>query len=105
MQKPAKFLMNDFGLFFHADEILIHKPDNQFIIPLSEIHRIEWTDEVIGNTYFLGEVTEKRIYAVEISPEIIEEQDPFYFLPIRKLLETLAPELFQLVCKAKQLFN
>jgi NAD+ diphosphatase len=53
----------------------------------------------------LDELTNKRLYVVEISTEIIAEQDHYSFLPIRKLLQTLNPELFHLVCKAKQLLN
>lgn len=93
------------GLFFHGDEMLIRRESNEFIISLEAIFSdgvLNFPDHI---NYFLGKVNRKNLYTIEISKNIIEKNDQFYFLPIRRFLETLDSELFHQVCTAKQLLN
>lgn len=102
MKKIALF-NHGYGLFFCHDEILVDQVSDQFIIPLREIYSDEAFHEVYQSAYFIEEIDGKKLYAVEVPREIIDKKDQFYFLPVRRLLETLEPELFRMVCKGKQL--
>lgn len=93
-------LKNQEGLFFHADEILVHRINDQIMISLAAIY-----PHGIPSDFEKNAINENNIYAVEISPEKIANQDAFHFLPLRPVLEKLGSSsaLFKMICRAKQL--
>lgn len=98
--KKMMNLKNQEGLFFHADEILVRRINNQFLIPLAAIYPHGLPDGFEKNAFY-----ENNIYAFEISPEIIINNEQFYFLPLRQVLETFDPisAAYPIICRAKHL--
>ena len=101
------FLNRDFGLFFHLDEILVCRQDDQLVVSMQKIYGHECSDDFEKNACFLEIFDEKNLYAVEISLEALKNDREFYFLPVRTVLGKLDPKsrLFKLICRAKQLLH
>lgn len=103
MDSPTS-LQNAFGLFFHLDEILADQ-DKSLVISIQKIYPDGLPKNFKEAAYFLGTFNEKKLYAIEVSREISNENPAFHFLPIRKTLVTLEPTLSHLVCLGKQLLH
>jgi NAD+ diphosphatase len=93
---------NAHSLFFSEEKLLIRVPDQQVIFSVQEIYKNLFNSLVESDYFYLGEVDQKKLYAININAtDIIGNH--YNFVPVREALQIMNAELFKLICRSKQL--